>query len=104
MGQARGNGVVGPHCSDQQVVEVGFALLKCNKFPYALYQKQRNKLLVCKLAPIHRGQGETKERGRHSRWAGGRCNKQGNLHGLCWWLPREYTSAPARILKFIGRP
>ena len=33
-----------------------------------------------KLAPVHGGQGDTKEGADHSRLVGGRFNKQGNLH------------------------
>lgn len=36
-------------------------------------------VLVHKLAPIHEGQGEKKERAGYSRLVGGRFNKQGNL-------------------------
>ena len=50
-----------PTQPDQQVVEVLFAFLKCNKFPYTLCP-QRNKLSVCKVAPVQRGQGEAEER------------------------------------------
>ena len=31
------------------------------------------------MGPIHKRQGETKERGEHSRWVGGRFNEHGNL-------------------------
>ena len=37
-------------------------------------------LLVCKLAPIHRGKGETEERGRPLQMGRRQVNMQGNLH------------------------
>lgn len=61
-------------------------------------------LLVRKLVPVHRGQGETEERGRLSDWqvAGLISNELGRLD-----LGIHQTSAslhlPARILKFIQK-
>ena len=51
-----------------------------------------------KLAPIHRGQGKTKERGTPVQTAGDRFNKQGNLHERFFVLgnpTKKQISAPA---------
>ena len=59
-------------------------------------------LLVHKMTLIHRGQGETEERGSHSRVVGGRFNKQGNLHMrliLGCHKTRRSPHPPAKILK-----
>lgn len=65
----------------------------------------RGSQLVHKLALVHGEQGETEERGSHSRLVGGRFNKPRRElpYGAC--LGRYKTSssphAPARILKLI---
>ena len=55
-----------------------------------------------KLAPIHRGQGETEEAADHSRLVGGRFNKQENLLMrlvLGGHKVSRSPHSPARILK-----
>ena len=55
-----------------------------------------------KLAPVHKGQRETEERGSHSRLVGDRFNTHGNLHmRLALGGPKtsRYLPLPTRILK-----
>lgn len=59
-------------------------------------------LLVCKLAPVHRGQGENRGRGRLFQIGSGRFNKGTYLRGLSWAVPDGRSLPPsARILKVI---
>lgn len=54
----------------------------------------RNHLLVCKLAPVDGGPGETRG-GRPSRFVGVRFNKQESLWSLSWGWQDKQLSAPA---------
>lgn len=55
-------------------------------------------LLVCKSTPPHRGQEETKERGRPSRLEGSSFNKQGDNLSLRFTLPKDKATACLRHL------
>lgn len=63
-------------------------------------------LLVHKLAPIQGGQGEMEERGSHSRWEGGRLNKQETcIPGSSWFTRQVHPcTRPKGSSKFIVRP
>lgn len=81
---------------DKNHVNLSFGLLLFFFFSIKLY------LLVHKMALVHRGQGETKERDSHSRVVGGRFHKQRNLHMrliLGCHKTRRSPHPPARILK-----
>ena len=66
------------------------------------------KVLVCKLAIIHRGQGKTKGRGRPlqiGRWKV-LIRKGTYLQGLSWVATRQidHHMHPSEYEKFIRRP
>ena len=81
-------------------------LLHCRRILYQLsYQETPpppRLQLVCKLVPKHRGEGETKERGRPLQVGSGSFNKQGNLCmrlDLCDHKTCRSLHPPTRILK-----
>ena len=81
-------------------------LLHCRRILYQLsYQETPSPprlQLVCKLVPKHRGEGETKERGRPLQVGSGSFNKQGNLCmrlDLCDHKTCRSLHPPTRILK-----
>lgn len=53
---------------------------------------------------MHRGQGETRERGGHFRLLDGRFNQQGNIYEACLEQPREASHRPPESETVIQRP
>lgn len=56
-------------------------------------------LIVCKLVPVWGGGQRPKKKTDHSRWVGGRVNKQRNLQGLSLAPESRSLHGPARILE-----
>ena len=67
-------------------------MLQLEALPLRSGIRQEYTLMICKLAPLHGRQGETKEKGRSlqiGRWQDGILKKQGDLQGLSWAATRQ---------------